>query len=161
MEFLDISSLGVAYRYAAKIEQNFKQKKRDFGFVNQKQGKGTPKLQNKGPSQGEAAEDNPPKPQANNNTMKPKKDTGKWCEFHKISTHNTSECWAKQSLAAELKAFESDACSDSESEPDKGNDNGKQIIDVDPNATIATMKIQRRNQKIQRRRSVSSIPRCG
>jgi hypothetical protein len=27
MEFLDISSLGVAYRYAAKIEQKFKQKK--------------------------------------------------------------------------------------------------------------------------------------
>jgi hypothetical protein len=43
MEFLDISSLGVAYRYAAKIEQKFKQKKRDFGSANQKQGKGTPK----------------------------------------------------------------------------------------------------------------------
>ena len=27
MEFPDISSLGVAYQYAAKIEQNFKQKK--------------------------------------------------------------------------------------------------------------------------------------
>jgi hypothetical protein len=27
MEFLDISSLGVAYRYAAKIEKKFKQKK--------------------------------------------------------------------------------------------------------------------------------------
>jgi hypothetical protein len=52
MEFLDISSLGVAYRYAAKIEQKFKQKKRDFGSANQKQGKGTPKPQNKGPSQG-------------------------------------------------------------------------------------------------------------
>ena len=34
MEFLDISLLGVAYRYAAKIEQKFKQKKRDFGSVN-------------------------------------------------------------------------------------------------------------------------------
>jgi hypothetical protein len=55
MEFLDISSLGVAYRYAAKIEQKFKQKKRDFGSANQKHGKGTPKLQNKGPSQGGAA----------------------------------------------------------------------------------------------------------
>jgi hypothetical protein len=36
MEFLNISSLGMAYRYAAKIEQKFKQKKRDFGSVNQK-----------------------------------------------------------------------------------------------------------------------------
>ena len=34
MEFLDISSLGMAYRYAAKIEQKFKQKKRDFGYAN-------------------------------------------------------------------------------------------------------------------------------
>ena len=42
MEFLNISSLGTAYRYAAKIEQKFKQKKRDFGSVNQKQGKGAP-----------------------------------------------------------------------------------------------------------------------
>ena len=42
MEFLDISLLAAAYRYAAKIEQKFKQKKRDFGSANQKQGKGTP-----------------------------------------------------------------------------------------------------------------------
>jgi hypothetical protein len=42
-----------------------------------------------------------------------------------------------------LKASESDACSDSESEPDKGNDRGKQIIDAEPNATVATMKIQK------------------
>jgi hypothetical protein len=27
MEFLDISSLGITYRYAVKIEQKFKQKK--------------------------------------------------------------------------------------------------------------------------------------
>ena len=52
MEFLDISSLGTAYRYAAKIEQKFKQKKQDFGSVNQKQAKGAPKPQNQGHSQG-------------------------------------------------------------------------------------------------------------
>ena len=33
MEFLNISSLGMAYQYAITIEQNFKQKKRDFGFA--------------------------------------------------------------------------------------------------------------------------------
>ena len=75
--------------------------------------------------------------------MKSRKEVGKWCEFHKSPTHNTSECWAKQSLVAEIKASESDAYSDTKSEPEKGNDRGKNIIDVDPNATIATMKIQK------------------
>jgi len=52
MEFLDISSLGTAYRYTLRIEQKFKQKKQDFGSANPKQGKDAPKPQNKGPSQG-------------------------------------------------------------------------------------------------------------
>ena len=44
---------------------------------------------------------------------------------------------------AELKAIELDACYDPESEPNKGNDKGKQIIDADPSAFIATIKILR------------------
>ena len=44
---------------------------------------------------------------------------------------------------AELRVSELDACFDFELEPDKGNDKGKQIIDVEPNATISTMKIQK------------------
>ena len=63
--------------------------------MNQKQGKGAPKPQNKGQSQGMVAQDNLLKPQAKKNTVKPKKDMGKWCEFHKSSTHNISECQAK------------------------------------------------------------------
>ena len=42
-----------------------------------------------------------------------------------------------------MKASESYAFSSSESEPDKGNDKGKQIIDVKPNATVSTMKIHK------------------
>eukprot|EP00253_Pinus_taeda_P036114 PITA_36114 len=98
---------------------------------------------NKGKSQGRAAQDNPPKLQAKNNTAKPKRDTGKWCEFHKRSTHNKSECRANQSLVDELKVSESEAGSDSELEPDKGNEKGKHIIDAEPNATIAATKIQK------------------
>jgi hypothetical protein len=51
MEFLDISSLGAAYRYVVKIEQNLKQKMRQFGPGNpsqQKPGKGDPNPHNKG-----------------------------------------------------------------------------------------------------------------
>ena len=132
MHFMDISSLGTMYWYIVKIEQKFKQKKRDFGSANPKQGKGTPKPQNKGPSQGGATQQSPLKPQAKNNTMKMKKEMGKWCEFHKSSTNNTSECWTKQSLVAKLKASESDACSDPESETNKGNEKGKKIIDAEP-----------------------------
>jgi hypothetical protein len=51
MKFLDISSLGVAYRYVVKIEQKLKQNTRQFGPGNpsqQKLGKGGPNPQNKG-----------------------------------------------------------------------------------------------------------------
>jgi len=88
-------------------------------------------------------QDNPSKLQEKNNTTKPKKDTGNWCEFNKSPTHNTSECRTKQSLVAELKASESDACSDSEPEPDKGDGKGKQVINANPSAIVATPKIQK------------------
>ena len=42
-----------------------------------------------------------------------------------------------------MKASESNACSDLEPEPDKGNGKGKQIIDADPSATVAKAKIQK------------------
>ena len=73
--------------------------------MNQKQGKGAPKPQNKGQSQGMVAQDNLSKPQAKNNTAKPKKDMEKWCEFHKSSTHNTSDWQARKSLVPEMKAY--------------------------------------------------------
>ena len=98
-------------------------------------------------------QENLPKLQAKSNTTKPKKEAGKWYEFHKSPTNNTSECRAKSSLVAEIKDSESDAYYDIELEPKKGNDRGKNIIDAEPNATIATTN--------RRRRSIFSTPRCG
>jgi hypothetical protein len=67
-----------------------------------------------------------------------KKDTGKWCEYHKIPWHNTDECRSKQSLMVELKDSESEVDSDSESNPKVG----KRIIDAKPSATITTTKVR-------------------
>lgn len=42
-----------------------------------------------------------------------------------------------------MKAFELDACSNSESEIEKGNDKGKHIIDANLSATVVTTKIEK------------------
>jgi hypothetical protein len=65
-----------------------------------------------------------------------KKDTGKWCEYHKIPWHNTKECHSKKSLVVELKASEPEAHFDFESNPE----GGKWIIDAEPSAIITITK---------------------
>jgi hypothetical protein len=69
---------------------------------------------------------------------KTKKDTGKWCNFHKIPWHNTDECCSKQSLVVELKETELSPNLDSDSD----NNKRRQIIDAEPTATVATATIQ-------------------
>ena len=97
MDFLDISSLGVAYRYAVKIEQKFKhQNKRQFGSANPQQ----PKYDKDGPNK--QSPEKQSKTQEKKGQGKTKKDTGKWWEFHKIPWQNTEECRSKQSLVAEI-----------------------------------------------------------
>jgi hypothetical protein len=85
----------------------------------------------------EQPQDNQSRPQAKKDTGKTKKDTGKWCDFHKILWHNIVDCHSKKSLVAEVKSSESDAGSDSKSELEKG----RQIIGVEPSATVATTKV--------------------
>ena len=72
---------------------------------------------------------------------KTKKDTTKWCKFHKIPWHNTDECRSKQSLVAEIKSLDSHPNSDSKPNATAAY-NGRQIIDVDPTSTVATAQIQ-------------------
>jgi hypothetical protein len=67
-----------------------------------------------------------------------KKDTGKWCEYHKIPWHNTEECRSKKSLMVELKASESKFDFDFNSNPRRG----KWIIDFEPSATVDTTKFR-------------------
>jgi hypothetical protein len=91
MDFLDISSFGVAYRYVVKIEQKFKhQKKWEFGYENPQQPKYGKDDHNNKPSKNQS------KARENKGNKKMKKDTGKWCDFHKLPWHNTNECLSKQ-----------------------------------------------------------------
>ena len=98
MDFLDISSLGTAYRYVVKIEKKFKhQNKQEFKSANPQQ----PKHDKDGPNK--QSPENQSKTQEKKGHGKTKKDTGKWCKFHKIPWKNTDECHSKQSLVAEIK----------------------------------------------------------
>jgi hypothetical protein len=136
MDFLDISSLGVAYQYAIKIKHKFKQQNKwEFGSANPQQpkyGKGIPNSQEQPTSR------KPVQATENKGNGKMKKDTGKWCDFHKIPWHNTDECRSKNSLVVELKEKSLSPDSESDSEKNKR----KQIIDVEPTATIVTTTIQ-------------------
>jgi hypothetical protein len=133
MDFLDISSLGVAYRYVVNIEQKFKhQNKWKFGSANPQQ----PKYEKDEPNK--QLLKNQSKPQEKKGHGKTKKDTGKWCNFHKIPWHNTDECRSKQSLVAEIKDKESNPDSKSNYE----NTGKRQIIDIDPTTIVATATIQ-------------------
>ena len=66
------------------------------------------------------------------------KETGKWCDFHKIPWHNIDECRSKQSLVVEIKDKETSP----DSEPDYENTGKGKIIDADSSAIVVTATIQ-------------------
>lgn len=104
----------------------------------QKMGKGNPNTQTKVQSKDHQPLSNPSKLQENKGTRKMKKDTRRWCEFHKIPWHKTDEYYTKKSLLAKLKALESELGFNSDLDLDKGN----QIIEDEPSFTVATTQIQ-------------------
>jgi hypothetical protein len=116
-----------------------------------------PNTQNKGQSKDGQPQDNQSKPQTKKGNGKMKKDTGKWCEFHKIPWHNTDECHSKQSLVVEMKASESDPGSNSDSEPDKGS---RSLMQNPVPQSLPPRSIQT-NQKSRRKVSTFFTHRCG
>jgi hypothetical protein len=76
--------------------------------------------------------------QENKDIEKTKKDTGKWCDFHKSPWNNIVDFHSKHLLVAKVKSSELDADSGSEPQPERG----RRIIDSEPNATVATTKLQ-------------------
>jgi hypothetical protein len=152
MDFLDISSLGVAYRYVVKIEQKFKhQNKWEFGSANLQQ----PKYDKDDPNK--QSPENQSKPQEKKGHEKTKKDTRKWCDFHKIPWHNTDECRSKQSLVAEIKDKEQTLIQ-----------NLIQKIMIEDRSSTQTplllsrpQQFNQKNQQILKRGSTFFIHRCG
>ena len=120
-------------QYVVKIEQKFKrQNKREFRSANPQKPKYDKDIPNK------QSPENQSKPQEKKGHGKTKKDTGKWCDFHKNPWHNTDECLSKQSLVAEIKDKEPNPDSESDSE-----NTGKwQIIDAYPTTIVMTTTIQ-------------------
>jgi hypothetical protein len=79
MEFMEISSLGDSYRYDVKIEMKFRhQNKWEFRSTNLQKPKYDKDNPNKQPLENQS------NPQEKKLHRKMKKDTGMWCDFHKI-----------------------------------------------------------------------------
>jgi hypothetical protein len=70
--------------------------------------------------------------------VKSNKDMGKWCDHHKIHWHNDDEYCTRQSLLLKLKALGSN----STLMPHDSMDKGKYTINVEPNVSITTTKVQ-------------------
>jgi hypothetical protein len=87
VELIDVNYIG---HYTIKIEQKFKhQNKREFGSANPQQSK----YDKDGPNK--QSPENQSKTQEKKGHGKTKKDTEKWCDFHKIPWHNTDEYHSK------------------------------------------------------------------
>jgi hypothetical protein len=86
-----------------------------------------------------------------------KKDTGKWCDFHKSPWHNTVDFHSKKSLVAEVKASESMQVP-TLSQNQKRGDGSLTQNPVPPLLPPRSISV---NLMSQRKVSASFIHRCG
>jgi hypothetical protein len=160
MEFLDISSLGTAYRYAIKIEQKLKQKMRQFGPGNPSQknpGKGTPTRRTKDRAKKDCLRKTSPGRKQRRTPKRQRKIPGSGATSIRAPGITLLIVTQRSRLVAEVKASESDVGSDSESEPERG----RWIIDAEPSATFLPPSSSPVNQMSQRKASTFFIHRCG
>jgi hypothetical protein len=141
MEFLYISSLGTTYRYAVKIEKKLKKRHGNLGLGtphNKSQERVAPNHRTKDKENMDSIRTTSPSRKQRRTSERQRKIPGSGATSIRALGITLPTSTQRSHLVAKVKASESDAGSDSEPEPERG----RQIIDVEPSATVATTKLQ-------------------
>lgn len=143
MYFLNIETLGIAYKYATKIEEKFKQKgKKDFFTNNKFKGENSNKFAGKQAATSKCVSQSPT---WSTRTKKTPKYMGMWCDVHKSSRHDIKDYRAAKTLMTETHGLEQEAgMLPIDSFEQKS---GETIIEADPCAIVAIAKVIHREDE--------------